>query len=314
MSSACYLLADIGGTNARFAYGDHAGLLADTQRNFPNKDFAQFGDVLQTYLNEYPPPREVTGGCIAVAGPVAGTAAELTNRNWVIDAKDAARVAGAPGLRLINDLSALARSTACLAPDQVSQIRRGNTGAGNGQTVVLGLGTGVNCATRIRMAGRDGVVAAEIGHTPLPRDMAELLTETFDTAPDADTTVEHVLSGRGFERLYHQLSGKACSGVAIANRAETGSDPQAGKARDLYRKLVAIYLPALALHFMPKDGIYLAGSVARSLLGGSCVNELTAPLDRSGPMQHVLQDIPLGLIVDDAAALSGCLETAKDPA
>ncbi|PLS20376.1 glucokinase [Neptunicoccus cionae] len=314
MSSACYLLADIGGTNARFAYGDDAGLLAGTQRSFPNKDFAQFGDVLQTYLTECPPPRGVNGGCIAVAGPVAGDVAELTNRNWVIDAQAAARATGAPGLRLINDLSALARSTACLAPDQVTQIRQGNKTRGNGQTVVLGLGTGVNCATRITMAGRDGVVAAEIGHTPLPRDMADLLARTLGTAPEASTTVEDILSGRGFERLFQQLSGKTCSGEAIASHAEAGTDPQAAQARDLYRKLVALYLPSLALHFMPKDGIYLAGSVARSLLGGGCANELTAPLDRSGPMEHVLRDIPLGLIVDDAAALSGCLETAKDPA
>ncbi|GGA27887.1 glucokinase [Neptunicoccus cionae] len=314
MSSACYLLADIGGTNARFAYGSDAGLLAGTQRSYPNRDFGQFDDVLAAFLRDCPPPKNITGGCIAVAGPVAGTVAELTNRNWVIDATSTASAAGAPKMRLINDLSALARSTASLKPDQVTQIRQGDTKGSNGQTVVLGLGTGVNCATRITMAGRDGVVAAEIGHSALPRDMAELLAHRLGTAPEPLTTVEDILSGRGFEHLYQQLSGKSCTGVDIASRAASGDDPQAEHARDLYRKLVALYLPALALHFMPKDGIFLAGSVARSLLGTSCVNDLTAPLDRAGPMEQVLRDIPLGLIVDDAAALSGCLETAKNPA
>lgn len=314
MTVDCYLLADIGGTNSRFAYGSDAGLLAGTQRSYPNKGFAQFDDVLAKFLRDCPPPQTLAGGCIAVAGPVAGTVAELTNRNWIIDVATAARAAGAPDLRLINDLSALARATICLSADQVTQIRQGNTKRGNGQTVVLGLGTGVNCATRIIMAGRAGVVAAEIGHSPLPRDMADLLCRNLPAPPAADTTVEDILSGRGFEGLYRQISGKSCEGVEIARLAEGGDDPHASEARDLYRELVALYLPTLALHFMPKDGIYLAGSVARSLLSGVCVTQLTAPLDRNGPMEQVLRDIPLGLVCDDAAALSGCLETAKDPA
>ncbi|WP_069300030.1 glucokinase [Neptunicoccus sediminis] len=314
MRDNCYLLADIGGTNSRFAYGSDAGLVAGTQHSYPNKGFALFDDVLARFLHDCPPPQTLAGGCIAVAGPVAGTVAELTNRNWVIDVATAARAAGAPALRLINDLSALARATICLRADQVTQIRHGNTKAGNGQTVVLGLGTGVNCATRIAMAGRAGVVAAEIGHSPLPRDMADALYRRLPTPPAADTTVEDILSGRGFEALYRQISGKSRAGVEIAQRAEAGDDLQASEARALYRELVALYLPTLALHFMPKDGIYLAGSVARSLLSGVSVTQLTAPLDRSSPMDRVLRDIPLGLICDDAAALSGCLETAKDPA
>lgn len=309
MPDPTYILADIGGTNARFAYGGAAGIHAISQRSYRNADFTRFDDALATFLDECPPPT-LAGGCFAVAGPVAGHAARLTNRNWLIDTQQAARAANAPSIRLINDLSALARSTACLSNDQVQVVRGKPAGQSNGQSLVLGLGTGVNIATRIGTS----VLAAEIGHSALPRHMTELLEQTTNQPVPPDTTVEHILSGRGFEALYQSLSGKTLGGVDIAALAQAGTDETALKTRGLYQRLTALYLRDLAFHYMPKDGLFLAGSVARSLLSDIPVWQLLFALDQDGPLDTVLRDIPVSLITDDAAALSGCLETAKNPA
>lgn len=309
MQDPSYILADIGGTNARFAYGGAAGIHTDSQRSYRNADFARFEDALAAFLADCPPP-PLSGGCFAVAGPVAGHAARLTNRNWLIDTQQAARAANAPSIRLINDLSALARATACLSDDQVQVVRGKPAGLSNGQSLVLGLGTGVNIATRMGTS----VLAAEIGHSALPRHMTELLEQTTNQPVPHDTTVEHILSGRGFEALYQSLSGKTLGGADIAALAQAGTDETAIKAKGLYQRLTALYLRDLAFYYMPKDGLFLAGSVARSLLSDIPVWQLLFALDQDGPLDTVLRDIPVSLITDDAAALSGCLETAKDPA
>jgi len=82
------LLADIGGTNARFALLEGAEL--GPVAHIPAAGHAQFADALRAYL-------ETAGGSIdaavlAVAGVVAGGRCALTNNPWVVDA--ASRLTG----------------------------------------------------------------------------------------------------------------------------------------------------------------------------------------------------------------------------
>ena len=76
-----YLVADIGGTNARFglARGDsETGFQLEQIRRFKNKDFGDLQDAAHAYLEGCEGDRPQRG-CVAVAGPVGAGRIQLTN-------------------------------------------------------------------------------------------------------------------------------------------------------------------------------------------------------------------------------------------
>lgn len=100
------LVADIGGTNSRLALAALGQLRPGTTRSFRNAEFASFEAVAHSYLGDVADaaPDQIA---LAVAGPVEGDTARLTNRGWVISAADLSRKLGAARGRIINDLIAL---------------------------------------------------------------------------------------------------------------------------------------------------------------------------------------------------------------
>jgi glucokinase len=67
----------------------------------------------------------------------------------------------------------------------------------------------------------------------------------------------------------------------------------------------------LALHYLPHNGIYLSGSVARGILETPARAQVITSLTQEHPMRSTIERTSLSVITDDAAALLGCLEIAK---
>jgi glucokinase len=101
------LLADIGATNARFAF-DRNGTLGPIMR-LQVAEFPTFRAALQTFYRETDSELPTHKAMIAVAGPVKHGRATLTNADWVIDAKE---IQSEFGLKttLVNDFAAVAHS------------------------------------------------------------------------------------------------------------------------------------------------------------------------------------------------------------
>ena len=75
------LLADVGGTNARLALARNGVIDESSITRYRGDDYDSFDKVVQTYLAEQDNPR-LSAVCVAVAGPVSGGKASLTNRDW----------------------------------------------------------------------------------------------------------------------------------------------------------------------------------------------------------------------------------------
>ena len=71
--------------------------LTDRVQKFANADYPDLAAVIETYL-----ANQNAGAldriCVAAAGPVTDDRAEMTNLDWVIDARDIASVTGSPRL------------------------------------------------------------------------------------------------------------------------------------------------------------------------------------------------------------------------
>src|SRR5690349_2667754 len=138
--SSPILLADVGGTNARFALlrngkiGPIVSVLV--------ADHLQFDHAMAAFLARAEARNAVCGAVIAVAGPVENGRAAITNSGWAIDANALCGMFDLAQVRLLNDFEAVALSLPHLAPDDLVQIGGGER-LTQAPSVAVGAGTGL---------------------------------------------------------------------------------------------------------------------------------------------------------------------------
>lgn len=301
------LLGDVGGTNARLAIARNGAIDEQTVTRYRGDDFVSFDDVVRRFLQEQDQPR-ISQVSVAVAGPVSGGKARLTNRNWDFDEDRLARLTDADHVRLLNDLTALGYATPALQGDGLAHLRAApESRARNGQALVVGLGTGFNvCAVRVLPGGAITAMEAEEGHTHLPANIYLRLVEMVGAeAARGFTSTEETFAGRGLSRFHAARTGQpAVRSEQIASAAESG-DPEAVATYEVFTELVGFLCRELALRFMPLEGLFLAGSVGRSIAGR--IERFEAGFLAQPYMRHIPENTPIFLIRDDMAALHGCL-------
>ena len=289
------LVADVGGTNTRLARVGPHGVLAETIQKRVNEDFATFEDLAKDYLAGQPRPEAVV---VAVAGPVGGDWARLTNRDWDIRAKEISVTTGATHVRLINDLVALGHAVPGVSPEDVAALTPNSLGQGS-QALVVGLGTGFNVSPVDIASGT--VLASEIGHMTLPATVLDFLR---DKVPDvgAFDTVENLFAGVGMLRLGRAL------GLDVSNAAEiaNSSDPRAVAAIDICTDAFGLMLPELAYAFFPRAGFYFNGSMAKLLLAPERRARVLKRLQSDERFDGQFARLPAYLFVSDTVALGGC--------
>lgn len=299
------LLSDVGGTNARLALARDGALDSASITRFKGDDYASFDDVVRDFLAAQGAPR-VSAVCVAVAGPVSGGKARLTNRDWGFSEQGLRDLTGAGRAVLINDLTALGYATPSLSGDAVALLRDAPADrARNGQALVAGFGTGFNvCAVKVLAGGRITCLEAEEGHTGLPAGIMARLRAEIGPLAAGFTSTEETFAGRGLSRLHAAMTGTTVPGEDIARLAREG-ETGATRTWALFAELAGMLMRELTLRFMPREGIFLAGSVARALAG------FMTPFEAGFLAEPFLRDIPantpIRLIRDDMAALHGCL-------
>ena len=302
------LLADVGGTNCRIALSGGPGTLSHVTR-FVNAEYDSFYDVLARFSELHDTSR-ISSCCVAIAGPVASGGAKLTNRNWLFS--PAAIAAGFPlmsehSVVLINDLAALGYALPHLAQAQLDEIFPATTEvAANNQALVVGLGTGFNvCLT---MQGQTGpvVMEAELGHASLPCIVAERLRDEIGSGAARFQSSESLFSGRGMSQLYAFFSdGKPSAADAVlANYLATGTGP-AFETVTVMNRLLGVFARELMYQYLPFAGLHFAGGVARGLLGSEARSHFLTEFTATGRLADRLQPVPVRVITDDGAALTG---------
>lgn len=267
------LLADIGGTNARFALclpGERPGeAVLRTGADFPRLEDA-VADVLAVLDGD------VREAVFAVAGPVDGSVAQLSNSPWRADAEALARRFGWRRCRLINDFAANALSLPLLGAADVEAIGGGRI-LDDRPKVVLGPGTGLGVAGLVPSAEGWLPVPGEGGHATLAADddfQARLISALREEV--GHVSRESVLCGPGLLRLHGAIvavMGEAAGGdrvhlgspeeITRAAREQPGGS--ASQAIAVFSRMLGAYAGDLALIFGAAGGVYLAGGVLPAL-------------------------------------------------
>ncbi|MFU8877983.1 MAG: glucokinase, partial [Wenzhouxiangellaceae bacterium] len=206
------LVADIGGTNARFALaeidGEQRPRLHD-EKKLSGDQFASLQHAIRHYLSEIDQGDCVRRAAIAVASPVFGDEIRLTNRAWSFSRSELQQDLGLAELKVMNDFGAAARAIPALTAEEKLIIHQGDVDRPLPPISVIGPGTGMGVALITEFdPAHWHVIETEGGHVSFA-PVGHEETEIFEwiRARHKRVSVERVLSGSGLSRIHAALAG-----------------------------------------------------------------------------------------------------------
>lgn len=265
------LLADVGGTNVRFARTQEAGFT--DLRTWPIADYASFDAALTAYVGE------MGSGCsaaaIAGAGPLDAGRIALTNNDWQLDTTSISHALGGAPIRLLNDLEAVALALPWLGKSEVEMFGAQTKPCDSAQAMLaLNVGTGFGAAVAIPNESDWLACPSEAGHMALGavnRNELAVLSELPQTP-----SWESILSGAGVVDLYRAVA--AQRGVELIASpqprtifAERTSDPLARQTGALFAGFLGRAASDLVLATGSWGGVFFCGSVAEAWLADADV-------------------------------------------
>ncbi|HEY4163545.1 MAG TPA: glucokinase [Dongiaceae bacterium] len=308
------LVADIGGTNARFAIAhfpaskEH-GPKVEAIENLSCADFNCLHDAASTYLKKI--GVRPVGTVVAVAGPVTGDRALITNLNWPVTHDELRQATGAESVLLVNDFEALALSVPLLQRSDLRQIG-GTEPVVRAAKAVVGPGTGLGVGGLVWSAGRWLPIPGEGGHT----SFAAETTEEFAIVEHMRGELEHfsnerVLSGPGLVSIYGALASRSGKAIAtsdaqvITQRGLSGEDPLAAAALEFFVTALGRVAGDTALMLGARGGVYLGGGIPPKIQDALAKPLFRAAFESKGRLSAFVRPIPIYVILAGDTALRG---------
>jgi glucokinase len=305
------LLADIGGTNARFALLDGEAL---TEPLFlPVSGFATVDAAIAAALAHFAPPGSVHRAVLALAGPVVEEPVSLTNAPWEVSSLALAARFGFDRVVLVNDFLAQAHALPQLTPADLRAIGDSECVPG-APMLVLGPGTGLGVAGYV--PGPGIAVPTEGGHIGLaPTDEREDAVVAGLRALCGRAGAEEALSGRGLANLHKVLSALREADVpardAAAVVAAAKHCPVASETVDLFLGFLASFAGDMALAWGARGGVFLSGGILPRLAERIDAAAFRSRFEAKAPMEEWLAAVPLALVVHPAPAFLGLAALAR---
>ncbi|MFK8014878.1 MAG: glucokinase [Gammaproteobacteria bacterium] len=314
-----YLVADIGGTNARCARAvidnsRHIAQLHDT-RVYRCEELPSVDAMLLRYRSDTHAhlPNTV---CLAVAGPVNGDRVTLTNNDWNFSVEQLRRRHAFARLAVINDLEAAAHATRYVLDEEILPIKVGERQR-TAPRVVIGAGTGLGIAALVHRKDRWHAIASEAGHSafaPACDDDVALLRSLRRN--HAYVSWEMILSGPGIARIYRALADIA--GVApsklnshqILRRAAEKSDPLSEQTVTTFCRSLARFADHAVLYFGAVGGVFFAGDIFRGLQPWLASGAFLDVFGKRGTLHDMVDATGVSLILAEQPGLIGAAASA----
>src|SRR5690606_24729772 len=203
------LIADIGGTHARFALAGEDGQPRDEEKLLV-ADFPGPLEAARAYLGG----RKVRDAVLAVATPVDSDWIDLTNAPWAFSVQALREALGVERLAVINDFTAQALAVPRLRPEERVLLRPGQPRQG-GAIAVIGPGTGLGVAGLLPIGDIWYPIPSEGGHVSFaPHDERDAAVLARLRARFGHVSNERILSGPGLINLATTLA--AIDGESIS--------------------------------------------------------------------------------------------------
>jgi glucokinase len=312
------LLCDAGGTNVRFSLTPSKSARPGQALNLKTADYPAFDDTLTAVLARLDArPRSLI---ICAAGPVAGRKVKLTNAHWTIDGAEVALKAPVDQGLLLNDFEAQALSLPVIESAWTRQLGPAFAPA-EGVQLILGPGTGLGAAALARPDGRWFALSSEAGHMDFGPFGAEesVIWQYLDKGALGRVCAETVLSGQGLLRLYRArcaargVPAAASSEIELTERAREKPRGEEAAALEHCWRLVARFAGDLALAFLAKGGVTLAGGILPRIAEFCQPAEFRAAFENKAPYHELMRCIGTRLLIAADTVFFGMAAIAAAP-
>ncbi|MCJ8517877.1 glucokinase [Pseudorhizobium tarimense] len=312
------LLGDIGGTNARFC------ILADESSEpiqFPNlrtADFPTIDDAIRMDVLEKTSVRP-RSAILAVAGPIEGDEIDLTNCDWIVRPNALISDLGFEDVLVLNDFEAQALAAACLTEDY-REVIGPSARPTVASRVVLGPGTGLGVAGLVHARGTWFPVPGEGGHVDIgPRSQRDYQIFPYLEPIEGRISAEQLLCGRGLVNIYRAVC--AADGMDatltlpsdVTAGWQSGSNRQAAETVSLFSTYLGRLAGDMALIFMAKGGVYLAGGISQRIIPALNQPEFRRAFEDKAPHSALMRQIPTFVVTHPLAAIAGLASYARTP-
>ena len=313
-----HLVADVGGTHARFAIVESPGRRPIRVQAFRCAEFTGIDDAIRAYLRRegLAMPRH---GAIGIATPVTGDDIAMTNGRWRFAVPALRAALGLERLVVVNDFTALALGLLSLAADERFQLG-GEAPPEDAAIALIGAGTGLGVSGLVRCGEGVAAIAGEGGHVTLAAGSAresaiiDRLARRF-----GHVSAERALSGPGLSAMHdaiRELAGQSPSPLppeVISARALAGECPHCIETVDTFCELLGSFAADVALTLGARGGVYVGGGIVPRLGEHFLRSGFRRRFETKGRFSGYLAKIPVFVLQAPHAALAGAAHALVHP-
>jgi glucokinase len=297
------LLADVGGTNARFAWQTDSGAPISDIQVLQVAEHPRIQDAIRHYLNGLgrPVPASVA---IAIANPITGDQVRMTNAAWSFSQAAVKAEFGFSTFRLLNDFTALALALPDLPANQLRQVG-GQSPAPRSPVGLVGAGTGLGVSGLVPVGESSWMpLAGEGGHVTLPAITArERLVMDGLAQRYGHASAERLVCGQGLLDAFGLLCqadgvgpGAIHSAAAVTETALRAHHPQAVEALTMFCAVLGTVAGNLALTLGAHGGVYVGGGIVPRLGAWFDSSPFRERFEAKGRFKSYLANIPVWVI------------------
>ena len=308
------LVADVGGTNARFGWIAREGDAIEGVRTLPCAEYATLADAVRAYLasSGFGQPGSMGMG---IANPVTGDEVRMTNHHWGFSIAALQAELGLQRLVVINDFTALALSLPSLQPHELRQVGGGAARA-QAPMALIGPGTGLGVSGLLPAAGQWVALAGEGGHVTLPATTereAALIAQL--AARYGHASAERAISGAGLVALYDAVcaldgaTAEPSTPADVSTRALAGTCARSVEAVAHFCALLGSVAGNLALTLGALGGVYIGGGIVPRLGEVFDRSDFRQRFEAKGRFNAYLAQMPVFVI--DASVSPALLGVAR---
>jgi glucokinase len=320
------LAGDLGGTNTRLGLFERrlarpAELAA---HDYQTLAFPDLPTMVREFLaSSRVRAQDIEAACFGVAGAIHGDWADLTNVPWRVGVPELRERAELTNVRLLNDVEALAHSLPGLTPDELAVLHAGSSSR-LGNAVLITVGTGFGQAFLHHVDGRPVPMPSEGGHVDFAaRTETEIELLRHLAARFERVDVERVISGPGLANVADFTHGGLCPLVpddadpaaipALVSKAATsGTCPRCREALDLMTGALGSAAGNAAIAAVARGGVFIGGGIPPKILPALQTSRFLDAYRCKPPMEALLEEVPVFVILNDDAGLLGAAVYAND--
>tara|TARA_B100001059_G_C17827947_1_gene582688 strand:- start:1250 stop:2263 length:1014 start_codon:yes stop_codon:yes gene_type:complete len=325
------LVADIGGTNARFAYKDDVSNELSNFSYLKCTDFENIFDAIKHYQEEN--NLHIKNMSIAVASTTKHDAIKFTNNHWNFKQSEVFEYFKLDKLIFINDFVAQSLCFSTFYKDLTIDPSLNNKTALNNNLdivrpgipiikaplLVTGPGTGLGVCTLLNLDGSSIAIEGEGGHSSfapnsdIEVELLQFLRKKYDHVSN-----ERIVSGSGIEEIFKFIlsrQGKQSSKMKapeIGEKALLGELDALNSVKLMFSILGTIVSSVILINGA-QGGVILSGGITPKLHKIFKESNFEKNLLNKGRRYNYIKDVPIWLTKDNNNGLKGALNAIDNP-